>query len=578
MKKNFKIIFVVSVLFVFLPVFVKAVSLGEKENFFIDSDYDLLGREQISATLQRIGNDAYFYIDDDWWKGLDNSERTEVKDWLMILDNEFHSRIYPILISKFGLEWRPGIDKDARITILIHSMREEAGGYFSAKDEYPKIQFPESNEREMIYINANHVTDPIAKSLVAHEFMHLITFNQKEKIRGVSEEVWLNEARAEFTSTLLGYDNVYQGSNLEKRVETFLENPSDSITEWKGKEADYGVLNVFTQYLVDHYGIEILSDSLKSQKTGIDSLNYALQLNGFEKKFSQVFTEWTIAVVVNDCSLGKYYCYKNKHLQNLLIKPSLNFLPLNAKSTLGVSQSTKNWAGNWFKLIGGSGSLKIEFIGNPENLFKVSYIVNSSSGPTINSFSLNEYQRGEISVSGLNKDVNSIIIIPTIQSKTSGFSSNEIPVSYFWSVSVADEEQEVSKYLEKPVFQMSKNEILNKIVEIEDLLNQLRTRLNAINNPFVPEPVSCNSFNQNLFFGLTNDSRVRCLQEFLKNQGSDIYPEGLVTGNFLSLTRAAVIRFQEKYASSILNPLGLFKGTGYVGPNTRAKINKLLTP
>lgn len=576
MKKNLKIIFIVS-MFVFLPVFVRAVFLGEKESFYIDPDYDLLKREEISASLQRIGHDAYFYIDDEWWKGLDNSEKEEVKDSLTILDNEFHSRIYPILISNFGLEWRPGIDKDARITILIHPMREEAGGYFSAKDEYLKIQLPQSNEREMIYINANHITSSMAKSLVAHEFMHLIAFNQKENIRGMSEEVWLNEARAEFTSTLLGYDNDFQGSHLEERVETFLQNPSDSITEWNGKRADYGALNVFTQYLVDHYGLEILSDSLKSKKTGIDSLNYALELNGFEKDFNQIFTEWTIAVVVNDCSLGKYYCYKNKHLQDLLIAPSLNFLPLNSKSTLGVSQSTKNWAGNWFKLIGGNGALKIGFIGNPENLFKVSYIVNSSSGPSIGSFSLNEYQRGEISVPGLNEDVNSIIIIPTVQSKTSDFSSNELPISYFWSASVSQEEQGIPKYLDKPVSQMSKDEVLSKITEVEDLLSQLKARLRTIINPVVSEPVSCDSFGDNLFFGLVKDNRVKCLQEFLKNQGPDIYPEALVTGNFLSLTKAAVIRFQEKYASSILNPLGLFIGTGYVGPMTRAKINELLT-
>jgi len=74
-----------------------------------------------------------------------------------------------------------------------------------------------------------------------------------------------------------------------------------------------------------------------------------------------------------------------------------------------------------------------------------------------------------------------------------------------------------------------------------------------------------------------NSPEVRCLQEFLKNQGPEIYPEGLLTGNFLIATQSAVIRFQEKYASEILKPLGLEKGTGYVGALTRAKINQLLS-
>jgi len=565
---------IILILFI-MPVSVKAISLEEENSFYVDSNYDISGRKEISASLQRIGIDAYFYIDTKWWNSLDSSQKVEVKDSLIILDNEFHSRIYPILTSKFGSERSPGIDHDTRITILIHPMKQGAGGYFSPKDEYSRIEFPESNKREMIYINANQITSALAKSLIAHEFIHLITFNQKDFINKVNEEIWLNEARAEFAPTLLGYDNVYEGSNLEKRVNIFLENPNDSITEWNGEKSDYGVLNIFTQYLVDQYGIDILADSLKSPKTGIESLNYALKLNGFEKDFSQVFTDWTIAVLVNDCSLGDYYCYKNKHLQNLRITPFLNFLPTDGKSTLGVSKTTKNWAGNWFKIIGGNGGLKVGFIGNPENLFKASYLLRDSSGYSIKFFSLNEYQRGEILVSGFGSNIDSVIIIPTIQSKTSGFSSNEFPVSYFWSASAVDQE-EASKYLEKPISQMSAGEIFGKIAEIEKLLAQLKAQLDKINNPII-EPVSCNAFKDNLSFGLMNDNRVKCLQEFLKNQGTDIYPEGLVTGNFFSLTKAAVIRFQEKYASDILFPLDISKGTGYFGLMTRNKVNEILT-
>jgi peptidoglycan hydrolase-like protein with peptidoglycan-binding domain len=66
---------------------------------------------------------------------------------------------------------------------------------------------------------------------------------------------------------------------------------------------------------------------------------------------------------------------------------------------------------------------------------------------------------------------------------------------------------------------------------------------------------------------MQNNSDVKCLQEFFKNQGTDIYPEGLVTGNFGSLTKAAAIKFQAKYGIS---------QTGYVGILTRTKINQIL--
>ena len=75
---------------------------------------------------------------------------------------------------------------------------------------------------------------------------------------------------------------------------------------------------------------------------------------------------------------------------------------------------------------------------------------------------------------------------------------------------------------------------------------------------------------------MINDSQVKCLQKFLASQ-QGIYPEGYITGNFGSLTKQAVIRFQEKYSSEILTPLGLIKGTGNAGPTTRQKINQLIS-
>ena len=82
-------------------------------------------------------------------------------------------------------------------------------------------------------------------------------------------------------------------------------------------------------------------------------------------------------------------------------------------------------------------------------------------------------------------------------------------------------------------------------------------------------------FTIDLQYGQTSDD-IRYLQIFLKARGAEIYPEGIVSGWFGPLTKKAVIRFQEKYASDILTPWDLTEGTGFVGKTTRAKINEIL--
>ncbi len=71
---------------------------------------------------------------------------------------------------------------------------------------------------------------------------------------------------------------------------------------------------------------------------------------------------------------------------------------------------------------------------------------------------------------------------------------------------------------------------------------------------------------RNLGIG-TSGKDVKNLQKFL-SQFSEIYPEGLTTGYFGPLTKAAVKRFQQKEGIA---------STGFIGPITLKRINLLLT-
>ena len=268
-------IVLIGAVFLFAPMVVAAISVGDIQTFNLERNYDAFGRTETKAVLQKITNQLYFYVEEDWWNEIQRNEQLSLDEKMYNLSVEFERNIYPELTSAFGQEAEFGADGDKRITVLVHRMTSDIGGYFGSGDIYEKIQYPKSNQRKMVYLNSQYIGEPNAKSFLAHEFMHLITVNQKNLKRNVNEEIWLNEARSEYAPTLLGYNDIYQNSYLEARVNSFLNKPSVSLTEWLNRKEDYGVVNLFTHYLVDHYGIKVLADSLKSDKIGIESINHA---------------------------------------------------------------------------------------------------------------------------------------------------------------------------------------------------------------------------------------------------------------------------------------------------------------
>ena len=479
-KLMVKKIFLVGIIFLSLPIFVEADQWGQKVNFFVDPAFDISQREELSATLQAPTIKLYFYIDDAWWNSLTGSQQDEVRKSLNSLASEFESKIYPFLTSAFGFEDKPGIDKDEKITVLIHPMVDMAGGYFNTADGYSKLEAPFSNQREMVYLNSKYINSSQNAALLAHEFMHLITLNQKEKKYKATEEVWLNEVRSEYAPTFLGYDDKYQGSNLERRVGHFLSDPTNSLTDWRNDSGDYGATNLFSQYLVDQYGVEILKDSLQTPKVGIDSLNYALEKNRASENFSQVFTNWTIANLINDCSIGERYCYKNTNLKDFRVVPLTNYLPLVGESSLKFGNATQSWSGNWHKFIGGNGKLTLEFAGSLDVSFQVPYITKTIAEATSVKFlELNQLQQGVLTLSNFGKDIISLTIIPTIQAEDKRVDNAEPYFIFSWTASVTKETNQNSENppAEKPVSEMTKAELEAKIMEIQQQIIALLTQL-----------------------------------------------------------------------------------------------------
>jgi len=136
-----------------------------------------------------------------------------------------------------------------------------------------------------------------------------------------------------------------------------------------------------------------------------------------------------------------------------------------------------------------------------------------------------------------------------------------------------------------------------RIAELQEMINNLLRQLGlpVVTTTTVPgatttttiAPVTITgipagfTFKNNLSQNMVSED-IRYLQRFLNSHaGTKVADTGLgspghETNYFGALTKAAVIKFQNMYASEVLAQWGLTKGNGYVGQSTRKKLNELL--
>ncbi len=418
---------------------VNADTLGQNQSFYVSPQYDAQSRAQISATLRNVSDNAYFYVEDVYWNSINSDTRSQVLNRVALLGREFDNRIYPTETQFFGSEPNPRVDNDPRITILLSPLIENAGGYFDTANSYPKSQVPNSNGHEMIYINIAALGDQgKINAFLAHEFQHLISFNQKEKLRNVTDDTWLNELRSEYAVTLLGYNDNFAGSHLEKRLQAFIERPSDSLTEWKNLTDDYGQFGLFGEYFAEHWSRKVIADTLKSSSVGMAGINDAFKQNGFSDSFLGVFSQWTAANILNDASANPKFGYNRGGLRTFHIAPTKTFINLGDDITLVTSDAVKDWQGRWYDISqfanGDRSVLKINFSSPSVASFYVSYLVLKNDGSQVLSVFYPLPGFSTLYIDNIGSDVKRIIVMPIKRDKISGFTSDETVVSLALSV------------------------------------------------------------------------------------------------------------------------------------------------
>ena len=412
-----------------------ADTLGERHTFFVNSTYDFTGRISLPVTLVYVGTHVYFYVEDEYLNSLNSSERAVFDQQVSASVQEFDNNIYPKETSFWGSEANPGIDNDPKITILLERLTAGTGGYFDSINGYSTLQTNRTNQREMIIANVLSLGSNRLKIFLAHEFQHLISFNQKELLLDASEDVWLNELRSQYAITVAGYNDNFHNSDLSQRLQTFLSNSTDSITEWPNTNIDYASVTLFGQYLFDRFGPSILQDTLHNSSAGIDSINKYLSDHQNSERFTDIFADWVWTNYYNNQTKDIRYGYVNPNLQTIHV-PLTDSKQLTSQSLNSYSFLLKPWQLAWYQF-------RTDFLASADQNIKISWV-----GP--------EFQVFYADASGAKRRISngdiiappstdSFILMPINESQTTNFGTSEVPASLIFSI----------EYTRQPVLTMT---------------------------------------------------------------------------------------------------------------------------
>jgi len=155
----------------FIPAFTQAV-WSNTADFYVESDYDLFGRNKIEAQLIKTTNKIYFYADKDWYNSF--SQKNELDNKIYNLSSSFEYNTYPNLVNLLGSEDNPGVDNNSRIVVVLEPLKKDYGGYVRTGDHYHKEDFSLSNQGQIIFLNANLINESTSDFL-NYEFDVLIS-------------------------------------------------------------------------------------------------------------------------------------------------------------------------------------------------------------------------------------------------------------------------------------------------------------------------------------------------------------------------------------------------------------------
>ncbi len=262
--------------------------------------------ESMNATLLYDGSRTQVWVNDN------EISATEAKQ----LGSEFDDHIYPLDVENFGNE--SDVDGNKKVNILVYDIQDGfsgdggyVAGYFDPRDLSTASY---SNRSEIFYIDtypsmglgsSKDVSE--AYSTLAHEFQHMINYNQKVLIQQKPEmDTWLNEGLS------MAAEQMYLKQSLQDRIDYYNEDADitkgHSLLNWDDSGdtlANYSLSYLFIEYLKiqcghgDQIFKELIDDSNSNYQAVQDIIKKYIDKN---LTFGKFMTDFRAALILRQRS------------------------------------------------------------------------------------------------------------------------------------------------------------------------------------------------------------------------------------------------------------------------------------
>jgi len=270
--------------------------VGERRTFnVLDSSG---GFTQVSAEARHVGTRAAIFVDVTAPPPPDGFDDADLAG----LAARFDGVIHPTVTGAFGAV--SDIDANQRVIILLTPAVNRLtprgssgfiGGFFYGVDLL--VGSTGSNQGEIFYalvpdpagtFSAAHTRQQVLQAVpavLAHEFQHMVHFNQRVTLRGASQEaLWLSEGMAQMAEELVAreYWDLGDGgsaqlfrSGVVQRARRYLAGPdtvSLVVTAGRGTLAERGGGFLHVLYLEDQHGLGVLAQLSQTTRMGVDNV------------------------------------------------------------------------------------------------------------------------------------------------------------------------------------------------------------------------------------------------------------------------------------------------------------------